>query len=139
MQKIVTNRCHGGFGLSHEAVLEYARQKGIRLYPEHDGKPYGFWTYWTVPEAERPESEDDWNKWTFEQRRASIEAHDAAQLCPREIPRDDTALVATVETMGAAASGKYSKLEVTEIPDGVDWDIGEYDGLEWVAEKHRTW
>jgi hypothetical protein len=28
---------------------------------------------------------------------------------------------------------------VVEIPDGVEWEIAEYDGLEWVAEKHRTW
>jgi hypothetical protein len=28
---------------------------------------------------------------------------------------------------------------VVEIPDGIEWSIQEYDGLEWVAEKHRTW
>lgn len=124
MAKIVTNRCHGGFGLSHEGVLEYARQKGLTIYPEHDGKPYGFWTYWTVPE---------------DQRRASNAAHEAAKLRPRDIPRDDPSLVATVEKMGAGAGGEYSNLEVTEIPDGIEWGIEEYVGLEWVAEKHRTW
>jgi hypothetical protein len=30
-------------------------------------------------------------------------------------------------------------LKVVEIPDGVKWQIEEYDGSEWVAEKHRTW
>ncbi len=25
------------------------------------------------------------------------------------------------------------------IPDDVKWQIEEYDGLEWIAEKHRTW
>jgi hypothetical protein len=25
------------------------------------------------------------------------------------------------------------------VPDGVLWDVCEYDGLEWVAEKHRVW
>jgi hypothetical protein len=28
---------------------------------------------------------------------------------------------------------------VIEIPDDVEWEVEEYDGLEWVAEKHRTW
>jgi hypothetical protein len=26
-----------------------------------------------------------------------------------------------------------------EIPGDVSWHIGEYDGVEWVAEDHRTW
>jgi len=35
--------------------------------------------------------------------------------------------------------GEYSELKVVEIPDDVKWQLEEYDGLEWVAEKHRTW
>jgi len=35
--------------------------------------------------------------------------------------------------------GTYSDLKVVEIPDGVNWYIEEYDGLEHVAERHRTW
>lgn len=30
-------------------------------------------------------------------------------------------------------------LKVVEIPDDVDWVVEEYDGCEWVAERHRTW
>jgi len=30
-------------------------------------------------------------------------------------------------------------LKIVDIPDGVEWEIEEYDGMEWVAEKHRTW
>jgi hypothetical protein len=30
-------------------------------------------------------------------------------------------------------------LLIVEVPADVDWYIEEYDGLEWVAEKHRTW
>jgi hypothetical protein len=56
-----------------------------------------------------------------------------------EIARDNTYLVQVVEQMGAVASARYSKLKVVEIPDGVEWTIMEYDGSEWVAEKHRTW
>jgi hypothetical protein len=32
-----------------------------------------------------------------------------------------------------------SYIEVLEIPDDVDWIVCEYDGVEWIAEKHRTW
>lgn len=57
--------------------------------------------------------------------------------------RDDPILLQVVETLGPkAASGNLSSLGFTEIPDDVPedgWTIQEYDGAEWVAEKHRTW
>lgn len=56
-----------------------------------------------------------------------------------EVKRDDPILVKIVEKMGVKAGGAHTSLKVVEIPDGVDWEIDEYDGLEWVAEKHRTW
>jgi hypothetical protein len=35
--------------------------------------------------------------------------------------------------------GCYAKLKIVEIADDVDWEITNYDGLETVEEKHRTW
>lgn len=55
------------------------------------------------------------------------------------IERDDPYLVQIVREMGADANGKYALLKIVEIPEDVEWEIGEYDGREWVAEKHRTW
>lgn len=56
-----------------------------------------------------------------------------------ECNRAEPELVQVVETLGEGADDRYAQLKVVEIPDNVDWDIQEYDGLEWVAEKHRTW
>jgi hypothetical protein len=53
------------------------------------------------------------------------------------ISRDCRVLVEMVE--GGGVDSTYSSLKVVEIPDDVDWYIQEYDGREWVAEKHRTW
>ena len=54
--------------------------------------------------------------------------------------RDDPILIQVVETLGPKAAGhKISKLKIVEIPIDVDWEIKEYDGGEWAAEKHRTW
>jgi hypothetical protein len=47
--------------------------------------------------------------------------------------------VAVVEELGARANGRHAELKVVEIPANVDWEIDEYDGAEWVAEKHRIW
>ena len=58
----------------------------------------------------------------------------------REIERDNPLLIKAMEELGGEVmSGRYAKLEVVEIPDGVEWEIEEYDGMEWVAEKHRSW
>lgn len=54
-----------------------------------------------------------------------------------DIPRDCPVLVEMVER--GDADGTYADLKVVEIPDDVDWYIEEYDGLEHVAERHRTW
>ena len=53
--------------------------------------------------------------------------------------RADHKLVECVETLGDIANGQFAKLKVVEIPDDVEWEIEEYDGVEWVAEVHRTW
>jgi hypothetical protein len=56
-----------------------------------------------------------------------------------QIERNDPFLVQLVEELGEAANGRYGDLKVVEIPDDVEWEIKEYDGNEWIAEKHRTW
>jgi len=60
-------------------------------------------------------------------------------LSVHDIPRNDPALIQVVEQMGEASWSTVSELKVVEIPDDVDWYIEEYDGDEWVAERHRTW
>ena len=56
-----------------------------------------------------------------------------------DIARDDVDLVNIVETLGKDASSWCSQLVVIEIPDGVDWYVEDYDGLEHIAERHRIW
>jgi len=57
----------------------------------------------------------------------------------RNVSRDDPYLVKIVREMESDANGSYADLRIVEIPAGVEWTIEEYDGNEWVAEKHRTW
>ena len=56
----------------------------------------------------------------------------------RDIARDDPVLV-IVRELGVDADTRYAKLKIVEVPYEVEWQIEEYDGVEWVAEKHRTW
>ena len=57
-----------------------------------------------------------------------------------DIDRDDVALVKIVETLGEESWDKsFAELKVVDIPDGIDWEIKDYDGWEHIAEVHRTW
>ncbi len=53
--------------------------------------------------------------------------------------RSDPLLVSVVEELGQDASGPRAHLVVIEIPDDVQYEICDFAGKEWVAEKHRTW
>jgi hypothetical protein len=136
--KIVINSCYGGFGLSHKAVLRYFEIKGVAVYPEKDRWGY---TYWLVPESERvPLKEgNDFSKMSMPERQAYNEAYASQTIYPREIERDDPVLVQVVEELGGEADGDCANLNVIEIPDDIEWEIHEYDGMEHIAEKHRTW
>ena len=57
----------------------------------------------------------------------------------RDVDRDDPDLVRVIEELGDNANGKFADLKVVEIPADVEWQIEEYDGAEWISEKHRTW
>jgi len=55
------------------------------------------------------------------------------------IPRDDPALIQVVKKLKEAANGLQVKLKIVEIPSNVNWKIEECNGVEWIAEVHRTW
>jgi len=61
------------------------------------------------------------------------------ELLDLDIARDDPVLVKVVAELGSCANGLFADLKIVEIPADVDWIIEEYDGQEWVAEKHRKW
>lgn len=115
MTKIVINNIHGGFSLSDEGMEKYAELKGITL-------------------KKSKSSFDDYYDYFEVTKDGKTEA-----IYEFEIQRDDPALVWAVEILGKKSWGRYAELKVVEIPDDVDWFIQEYDGLEHVAERHRTW
>lgn len=57
----------------------------------------------------------------------------------RDVQRDDPYLIQVIQELGEEANSRFCTLKIVEVPADVEWEIEEYDGLEWVAEKHRTW
>jgi hypothetical protein len=137
--KLVINRCYGGFSLSDAGTKHYAKLKGIELFPEANSR-LGFITYWIVPpEKRRKLSNTDFYSLSTDERRAYNEEYTANILSIRESDRSDPLLVQTVEELGHLANGDCTRLKIVEIPDGVLWEIDEYDGMETVREQHRSW
>lgn len=57
-----------------------------------------------------------------------------------DLSRNDKDLIAAIEGVGLERSaGPHASLKIVEIPDDIEWDIEEHDGIEWVAEERRTW
>ena len=117
MQEIVINRCYGGFSLSRKAFLRLRElQQKDALDEPNWGEPWG----------------------NGSKIRKAFYEGSTGNFC-RDIARNDPLLIHIVKELGADANGDHAELRITEIPNGVDWIIEEYDGLEWVAEKHQTW
>lgn len=140
--KVVINTCFGGFGLSKEAVLRYLELAGKKVWPEPHPtlKSLGD-IYWLVPPGPDrvKESDKEWHTWTQEQRIEHNRKWGEQVFYDGDVKRDDPLLVRVVEELGSKADGWAASLRVVEIPDGVQWEIDEYDGREHVAEAHRTW
>ena len=117
--KIVINKCYGGFSLSDKAIELYFEKKGKRVWTV-DEKYHT--AYYTVDPADYPTGLPDNHYWSC-----------------YDIDRTDPVLVDVVETLGVEADGSHASLAVVEIPDGISYEINEYDGIEHIAETHRTW
>jgi hypothetical protein len=112
---IVVNAQHGGFGLSQDAQIAYLERAGI--------------SYITRPRYDRHST----------QRYGPIIMVNGKHWYDKNISRDDPVLVSLVQELGKASWGDHARLKIVRIPADVDWQIEDYDGVEWVAERHRTW
>jgi len=73
----------------------------------------------------------------------ALQRYNATTLNPvtheYDISRTDPILIKIIEELGDEANSQYSKLRIVEIPDNTDYTIENYDGLEHIAEVHKTW
>ena len=140
-KKVVINKCYGGFGLSLDASVEYLKRKGKDVYFYEVDYATGVSSKMKTTKA-RKQSAFNTTIVTKDlgDITNNIEMYENdAVFSYYDIERDDPDLVAVVEKLGKKANGFCAKLDVVEIPDDVEYNIEEYDGVEWIAEVHRTW
>jgi hypothetical protein len=147
--KVVINDCFGGFGLSPAGEAAYLARKGKQAFfyaedRKSSDRP-GERDYVLVDAAGAVSA---FMFTTLTENIGERVAHNTiwpggnghpSYWNGRDLERDDPDLVAIVEADARAASGAHASLRVVEIPDDAQWEIAEYDGLEHVAETHRTW
>ena len=145
--KIVINKCFGGFGISdtaYEKLIEWGVP--LRKYEEQTRNPEtGLFLPQPANDGEvifdreltllgESSASDVYHKYKGHTR--VMQRYWETWLSNQ---RSHPMLLRAVKELGEAANGHCAKLEIVEIPDGVDYAIDEYDGMEHIAEKHRTW
>ena len=149
--KIAINADYGGFGLSNEAQIIFYKKKYEKLYfykNVYDSQ-LNLVGFEKISETEFMNKENDFNchikykdvgQYVSLEKDYSCDCIVDCHLFMSENNRTDADLIEVIETLGEEkASGKFSKIKIIEIPDDADNEIEEYDGNEWIAEKHRTW
>ncbi len=106
--EIILNKCYGGYGLSDEAVRLYLTKKNIPivLNPAYASK---YFKYYIVGDDER--------------------------FSDSSISRTDPIIIEVVKELGKRSNDSSAKLEIVSIPDGCQYLIDEYDGMESI----ETW
>jgi len=141
--KVVINGCYGGFSLSALGSREYLKRKYKKAYFYRQTKykhKNGVVEYTRIDNIE---DADDLFVFVFTRdlgkKVSELPNDNDLWFSDGDLPRDDPDLVAVVEKFGEKADGQCAKLEIVEIPDGIQWEISEYDGNESVEEQHRSW
>jgi hypothetical protein len=147
--KLVINKCYGGFELSsmaYEKLIEYGVP--VRKYIQEKRNPKTR-RYEEVPENEgkiifdrelTPKGEDRLNDSYYEYKGKSNLAERYWETWTSDYAnRNDPLIVRVVEELGKKANGWAADLQIVEIPDDIDYEIDDYDGVESVHEKYRSW
>jgi hypothetical protein len=118
--KVVLNKCFGGFSLSEEAVL-WLREHGD-------------------PEALKGHFKGEIYVEDGVTHTVNWDSAFGYYVHSEYSERNNPLLVECVEILGSkVASGKFAALVVVDIPDDINWDIDDYDGVETLHESHMSW
>lgn len=129
--KIILNKCYGGFDVSKEAYMLYAKKKGLELYQYASN-----FTNFKKCIYKKTDDEALFKNYFIKDMGDNIEINNEDykkyHLYLDDEHRQDPILIEVVEELGDKASGRFGRLEVVEIPDNCYYKIDEYDGIETI-------
>lgn len=151
MQKVIINKCFGGYGFEPFTIQKYAEAKGAQLfwytrdYTYDAGRLKEKWNRTTIDEIEKqgglrmgnwPLIEDMGDSFIFEWEGEMFDRL-VYQLPTNGESRTDPVLIDIIEKYGDKNRHGCHAPTVIEVPDGVEWVVDEYDGMESLHEAHR--
>lgn len=161
MKKVVINKCYGGFSVSPEVAVELFKVENkvdkVYIYDEiiEDSCDSIMYEYKRIDNFEFDEFGNfnnidigGWNTYitTYDfgelVKYKDLEGNKSKYLltAQQDVDREDVNLINMIEKLGSnRCSGDCAKLKIIEIPKDVKYEIQDYDGNEWIAERHRTW
>ena len=147
--ELLINRCWGGFGVSAMTLMHTAERKGIKVFPYtekfdfDDGNVANGWhlnqIYTRITEMPIEEPSGVSEIVVFLQKDPgqevvtpdNIENFNQWDFSP-DNNRTDKDLIASVKEDGEGANAQCSEPHVVTIPEGFDYKIDDYDGMESV-------
>lgn len=135
--KIVLNKCYGGFGLSHEAIMLYAKLSKFKLYAFVDdpNKPFSLGKDRSlVPWKPDKEKQEPFLVYYYKKLTKTGKPIEKSYWYHKDIERNDPILVNVVEKLGDKANGRFAKLKIVDVPDEEPYEITEYDGIESASQ-----
>ena len=145
MKKVAINTCFGGFGLSLKAQKILWELKGFNdiyfyksIYINSDNIEY-------TKIKDIAKSENEMFIYCLKKDYGDfVNSKDVLKedfLFEYDIykNREDKDLITVIEMLKSEASGKFSSLKAIEIPDNIEYEIEDYDGIETIHEIHKSW
>ena len=136
--KIALNKCYGGFRLSPIAIKEYLKLKGKECFFYKKDYETKLFNKISIEKATGFSQilTKDFGDTIKDGRKVSEDNY----FYDYDIERDDTDLIKVIEMLGEnIASGEFAEINIVEIPDGISWELDDYDGIESIHETHRSW
>lgn len=144
IKQIVINTDYGGFGISNEALLELIKKNSsaIKIMTmekyagedwEQDAKKYP--SLYSRKKFKEGYLQGGAGTGTLFKGNKVYFLKDRSDQVVREHPD----LITIIKKLGKKANGMCADLKIIKIPTNIEYTIEEYDGSEWVAEKHKIW
>ena len=114
--QLVLNKCYGGFGLSHKAIVRYFELKNWEMKM----------SYWDCESSAQVYIEE------FDKSHIISYENEDGYFCSSDIERTDSILIQVINELGEEVDDWSSRLMIVEIPDNVEYYISDYDGVESV-------
>ena len=136
--KVVINKCFGGYGLNMKAQKEIGKLKG---------KPLWFYTGAGCSRETLNRVDCDSDAFIliavtkdFGEKTTWDEIDDFV-FDAKRLERNDKDLIQALENLGVKnCNTRFSSLKIVKLPkDVTEYEITDYDGVETLHEKHRSW